>query len=370
MGLRISDIALFDFRNYERFSIGEIGDLTVFTGRNGVGKTNLLEALQLVTQTSTFRHAQISQLIREGAQAARVEMRAGDGNREIGCTLELEPGKKRFFVNGKKKAAADVRGTLPSVVFTPDDLQLAKKSSSVKRAALDEMGAQLARNYHVVAADYEKTLRYKNRLLKDEAAQDLVDAANDTLVTCGVQLHCYRRALFARIAPLISGYYGEISGEGEAFSATYLSSWDHLGGKEPSGVANGETVSRDEAREAMVEALGKFGSDERLRHHSLVGPHNDKVGFMLAGRDAAAFASQGQQRSIVLAWKLAEVEMVKQTLGVSPILLLDDVMSELDEGRRGALVGFAGSDMQTFITATDLSGFDTRLLARARTIEL
>ena len=101
-----------------------------------------------------------------------------------------------------------------------------------------------------------------------------------------------------------------------------------------------------------------------------MGPHNDKIAFALAGRDAAAFASQGQQRSIVLAWKLAEVELVRQTLGTNPVLLLDDVMSELDSGRRDTLVNFASEDIQTFITATDLDNFNPALLQRARIIAL
>ena len=382
MGLRITDIALSDFRNYERFALSDVGALTVFTGRNGVGKTNMLEAVQLVTSCGSFRHPQIGQLIREGAERALVEVRTTDGNRQLATTLALEPGKKRYSVNGKAKGAADVRGTLPAVVFTPDDLQLAKKSSSVKRMALDELGSQLARNYHVVLGDYEKTLRYKNRLLKDEAPGDLIAAINETLVTCGSQLFCYRAALFSRMMPLVQGAYAEISDGGEVFSASYLPSWDHLSGMEADAGASGLVCDatlavrengapdRERVRDLLFEHLERYGALETQRHRSLVGPHNDKLGFALAGRDAAAFASQGQQRSIVLAWKLAEVELVRQTLGTNPVLLLDDVMSELDASRRDTLVSFVSEDIQTLITATDLDGFNPALLERARVVAL
>lgn len=382
MNMRITDISVADFRNYERFSLEGLGELTVFVGRNGAGKTNLLEAISLLTSAESFRHPQIVQLIREGAATSRVQMEATDGNRFITTALSLETGKKRYTVNGKVKGVADVRGTLPAVAFTPDDLQLAKKSSSVKRAALDDLGAQLTRNYHVVLGDYEKTLRYKNRLLKDEASSDLIGAINETLVTCGAQLFCYRAALFGRMLPLLQRLYADIANAGEAFSATYVPSWDHLAGMESppdgEGIIAGSALEmrengapdRDCVRELLLENLEKYAGEEARRRRSLVGPHNDKIAFSLARRDASAFASQGQQRSIVLAWKLAEVEMVRQTLGTNPVLLLDDVLSELDEARRSTLVHFASGGIQTFITATDLAGFNPALLERARVIEL
>ena len=386
MGLHITDISLCDFRNYGRFDLGGLGKLTILTGRNGVGKTNLLEAVQLVTSATSFRHPQIAQLIREGADCARVQVSATDGNRLVETSLALAAGKRRYSVNGKAKAAADVRGVLPAVAFTPDDLQLAKKSSSVKRTALDELGAQLTRSYHVVLGDYEKTLRYKNRLLKDEAPRDLVAAINETLVTCGSQLFCYRVTLFSRMMPQVRRIYADIAGEGEELLATYLPSWDHVSGAVPGapaspgepGMLSGTPLDmrengapdREQVRQLMHGRLQAHAGEEARRHRSLVGPHNDKLAFYLAGRDASAFASQGQQRSIVLAWKLAEVELVRQSLGVNPVLLLDDVMSELDGARRDTLVNLASEDIQTFITATDLTGFNPALLERAEVVAL
>ena len=383
MGMRITDISLTDFRNYGSFSLDGLGSLTVFTGRNGVGKTNLLEAVQLVTSCESFRHPQIAQLIREDASQARVAIDATDGDRSLSTALVLEPGKKRYTVNGKAKGAADVRGTLPAVAFTPDDLQLAKKSSSMKRSAIDDLGAQLSRNYHVIRGDYEKTLRYKNRLLKEEAPGDLIAAINETLVTCGSQLFCYRAALFARMLPLLQRAYGEISEGNEPFSATYLPSWDHMGGVEITGesepglllatpldVRENGAPDREQVRGILADSLDRYAGEETRRARSLVGPHNDKMGFFLSARDASSFASQGQQRSIVLAWKLAEVELVRQTLGTNPVLLLDDVMSELDSSRRDTLVHLASEEVQTFITATDLDGFNPALLERARIVEL
>ena len=364
--LRIKHIAFSDFRNYERFDLDDIGELTVFIGRNAIGKTNILEGIQLLTSAQSFRHPQVIHLIREGASASRITMDATDGNRLITTALALEPGKKRFTVNGKSKASVDVRGVLPSIMFTPDDLELAKKSSSVKRDALDALGTQLNRNYYIVRRDYEKTIRYKNRLLKDEASPLLIDSINESLITCGAQLLCLRRALFERVMPHVKKNYASIARDGEDFSATYIPSWMKI-----SGITEEiEPLTRDEARETIAHEIGNYVEEERRRHRALVGPHNDQIMFTLAGRDASTFASQGQQRSIVLAWKLAEVAVTREVLGTSPVLLLDDVFSELDESRRAMLMGFVTEEVQTFITATDVDGFDERLLSRARVVKL
>ena len=363
MDLKIEKIKFLDFRNYDSFSLDGTGNLTVFIGDNGVGKTNILEGVSLLTSCESFRGAQIAQLVREGQPQARLEANISDGNRQLDVALTLEPGKKKYQINGKNKAITDMKGILPSVSFTPDDLELAKKSSSVKRAAVDSLGMQLSKSYHVVFRDFEKTIRYKNRLLKEEASDALIESINDTLVVCASQLYCYRVSLFRRMVPLVERYYADISQSGERFGATYIPSW----ADEP--LDDGEVV-RDQVKSVLTAKLHELMQEERMRHRSIIGPHVDKMTFSLDARDASQFASQGQQRSIVLAWKLAEVEMVRQTLGTAPVLLLDDVMSELDESRREKLVAFVNDDIQTFITATDLAVFNQDLLQRAQVVRL
>lgn len=371
--LRIRSLCLHGFRSYEQARFDELGDLTLFIGKNGIGKTNILEALALMTSTQSFRHAQIMQLIHEGMTFGRVEATLTDGNRLLENELVLESGKKRYFVNGKPKRNQDVQGVLPTVVFTPDDMELVKGSSSIKRDAFDDLGVQLTSHYYIVRRDYEKILRYKNRLLKDEAPTSLIDSINETLVTCASQLFCYRTALISRLLPLISDNYQKIAcNENEEFTGTYRASWQHLAGEGFVDLLAPEPPTRDEVRKHLIEALEKYASQEVVRKRSLVGPHNDKIEFFLGGRDASVYASQGQQRSLVLAWKLAEVRMVRLSKGIYPVLLLDDVMSELDTTRRDMLVRFVTDDIQTFITATDLQGFNEKLLKKAdiRTIPL
>ena len=364
---KIESIEFRNFRNYEHLHLDNLPDLTIFVGKNGVGKTNILEGIQLLTSTLSFKHPQINQLIREGADSARLAAALVGGDRLLENTLCLEEGKKTYRINGKPKKAVDVRGILPSIMFNPDDLELAKKTSRVKRDALDSLGSQLSRSYYVVRQDYEKVIRYKNRLLKEESPDVLIDSIDETLITCGSQLYCYRMSLFIRLLDLISKHYEHISQGRESFEAIYIPSWLYL---EDGFSRDACEKTREEVRELLAEALVKNRLEERRRGRSLVGPHNDKICFHLGGRDVADYASQGQQRSVVLAWKIAEVDAVKQVLGQNPVLLLDDVMSELDEERRAMLVEFVSEETQTFITTTDLSGFGEHLLDRARIVRL
>jgi len=200
----------------------------------------------------------------------------------------------------------------------------------------------------------------------------LIDAINETLLTVATQLYCYRRSLFDRMMPLVENQYQKLAQSGERFGATYVPSWlrvqERFGGSMQFSQESSQSVNRDEVRTYIYDAFSRFNEEETRARRAFVGPHNDQIMFNLDGKDAAAFASQGQQRSIVLAWKLAEVQLVKQMKGANPVLLLDDVMSELDATRRDMLVEAVGDEIQTFITATDLSPFNEALLDRAQIV--
>lgn len=366
MDLSIKRILFKNFRSYESFELSNIGALTVLAGPNAVGKTNVVEGVQLLTALSSFRHATVDQLVQEGRNQAFLDIDLTDGNRQLTLSLHINEGKRSYSLNGKAKRPADLKGVIPSVVFTPDDLELAKGSSTPRRAALDALGSQLSSNHYVIKRDYEKVVRYKNRLLKEEAPQALIDSIDDTLVTCGAQLTCYRSALFEKLAPMMQSYYDTIADGREKFQACYIPSWEKYDPTQPTSFS----CNRDSAREALSRTLEIRRGEERVRRRSLVGPHADHLEFFIAGRNASLYGSQGQQRSIVLAYKLAEVSIIQEILHQKPVLLLDDVMSELDATRRAALMSFIEDDIQTFITTTNLSYFDEALLARARVIEL
>ncbi|MDO4503164.1 MAG: DNA replication and repair protein RecF [Coriobacteriia bacterium] len=369
MPLAIERLELASFRNYAYFELDHIGPLTIFVGPNAIGKTNLIESVQLVTACTSFRHPRVEHLVREGDALASVQARLTDGDRLLDVRMTAEPGKKRYFLNGKAKRPADLRGTLPSVTFTPDDLNLIKGGMSHRRGALDDLGAQLSANHQVIRRDYENVIRHKNALLKDDASDDLIWSINQMVVTVGAQLSCYRAALFAKLARHLKQAYAEISQSSEELECAYVPSWSALEG---AAVPVGEQAAftRDQARECMESCLTTFAGQERARRRSLVGPHVDRIEFYLQGRDASVFGSQGQQRSIVLAWKLAEVRLIDEVLGQRPVLLLDDVMSELDASRRNQLVGFMEDSVQVFITTTTPEYFTSEVLDRARVVKL
>lgn len=366
MDLSISHILLRNFRSYESFDLDDIGSLTLLVGPNAVGKTNIIEGVQLLTAQSSFRHSPVEQLMRTGSGFALLTADVTDGSRQLELAVQLVEGKKKHLLNGKAKRTADLKGLVPSVTFTPDDLELAKGAMALRRSALDALGSQLSANHYLIRLDYEKVLRHKNRLLKDEAPSELIEAMNETLVTCGAQLSCYRAALFEKLAASMAFYYAEITDGTERLEAGYVPSWEDY---HPL-TFNTFTFGRDEARTALARALEQRGSEERARKRAVVGPHADHIEFFIDGRNAALFGSQGQQRSVVLALKLAEAALIQDILHQKPVLLLDDVMSELDAARRRALVTFISGDIQTFITTTNLSYFDDDVLDGARIVAL
>lgn len=382
--LSITGLQLRNFRSYDALALDDIGKLTVFVGPNASGKTNAVEAIQLLTALSSFRGATSAELVGRGGDQARAQARIEGDGRVLDIAMSIEQGHRKWFVNGKARQVKDVRGTLPSVAFTPDDLQLVKGSNKERRRELDLLGSQLNANYHQIIRDFEKLLRHKNKLLKDEAPRAMIDAVNDVFAVVGEQYASYREALFDRLMPLAAAHYAHLAGGG----ATVPSETTTNGSNAADG-AIGATGAIDDAAPGIsveAEALGFHyarswegplaatlaarADEEIARHRTLAGPHLDKIELTVDGLDASQFASQGQQRSVVLALKLAEVDLIEEMVGQSPVLLLDDVMSELDSSRRAALVDRLVQGSQTFITTANIDYFDDDMLADARIVEL
>lgn len=365
MGFTLERLLFHDFRNYPEFTLENLGGLTVFIGPNAVGKTNIIEGIQLLSAQRSFRNPRMEELVRFGADQAFIDARAVDDSRTLDLRIVLQEGKKTCFANDKKRRPADLKGLLPSVVFTPDHLNLVKGSSSVRRHELDLLGSQLSKNYLQICKDYEKVLKSKNALLKEEADPLYLESINDALLRCGTMLYCYRSSLFRNLVQKTAAHYKRIASGDEELGGVYVASWssEEEDAREPE-------LSRDQASEAFERALDKRRKQESSSRRTLVGPHMDGIVFLLDGKDARLFASQGQQRSIVLAYKLAEMDIIQEMLGCMPLLLLDDVMSELDERRRTALLSSITDSHQAFITTTNLSYFDEETLERAQVITL
>lgn len=352
MGLRIERLHCRDFRSYQDFKLADIGALTVIVGPNAVGKTNLLEGLQLLTALSSFRNPSTEHLVREGAKAGLFAIDVCGDGRQLSLEFHVKHDAREYRLNGKKKRPGDLRGLLPSVMFSPDDLQLVKGSQSVRRAQADHLGSQLSTNYQAVRKDYEKVLRQKNRCLKEDGSAPYLWSINDVLATVGSQLYRLRYSMLSSLEPYLRDSYARISGGSEEVSLAYVPSWLR-DGVDFSRVPEIPAFSRSEARNSLLAALERDSLKERERRACTQGPQLDGIEFYLDGRCARSFASQGQQRSLVLALKIAEVELIRERLGQAPVLLLDDVMSELDGSRREALLSLMSGETQTFITATN-----------------
>lgn len=366
MSLLLKDIELYQFRNYSSFKLSDIGSLTVFIGPNAVGKTNLIESIQLITSLNSLKGATSHQMIAWDKERMKIEGFFSDNKRDISLSLNISEGKRNYQLNGKSKRPKDIRGLFPSVIFSPDDLSLIKGSQSVKRKALDDLGAQLSSNYQVIKRDYEKLLTQKNHLLKENFSATFLDSINETFITIGTQLFCYRSSLFQRVVPYIEKYYELISDKKETIQASYIPSWEEVDTEK----YNYFNYSKEEVYSLFSENIEKIKEKEIIRKRSLIGPQADKIEFYINGKNAGLYGSQGQQRSLVLSIKLAEVAIIEEMKKQKPILLLDDVMSELDEDRRRCLLEFINDDLQTFITTTHLEYFPEDILNKARIVKL
>ena len=358
MGLLVTELALADFRSFERLGVALSPGVTVFVGPNAAGKTNTVEALQLLTSGQSFRRPTPSQLVRDGAESARIDARLEGDGRVLDARLDVVAGRRQFSRNGKRCQAADMPGELMSVLFSPDDLALVKRGASVRRDEIDDFGRQANRGYANVLAAYLRSVEQRNRLLKDEFPDEgLIEAWDSSVSLGGATLLHARLRLFSRLADRVREVYGRVSG-GEELVCSYSCT---LG----EGV---EGLTRDELRDLFYERLRAGRPDDLRRRQTCVGPHRDDVAFSIEGRDARSFGSQGQQRTVALAVKMAEVGLAEELLGSRPLLLLDDVMSELDEARREAVMSYVREGIQTVVTTTNLGYFSTELLDAAEVI--
>lgn len=371
MSLHLEEIRFRNFRSYEFFSLENLGGLTVLLGPNATGKTNAIEGIQMMTAYGSFRNPTGKELIRWGEPSAQLTARLVSETRDLTVQSNIRPGARTHMLNGKKKAVQDLQGILPSVVFSPDDLVLVKGPQSHRRAALDLLGCQLSPSHRIIKRDFERLVKHKNALLKNDAPRMLVESVNDMLAPAATQLYLYRAALVEKLSSRMAEAYAAMAGEEERVEVSYVASWETDAVREAAQTAPMKfSYGKEEARHALDEAMAARFAEECARKRSVVGPHHDRIEFFIDGRNASTFASQGQQRCVVLAWKMAEAGIIAEMLGTSPLLLLDDVMSELDIVRRRALVELLGAGTQTFITATDPTCFDGGLLDSAKVIEL
>src|SRR5579884_349696 len=306
--MRLVRVRLGDFRNYVSLDFAPESGLNVLAGPNAQGKSNLLEALAMLATGKSFRARRESELIREGTERAEIggEARIAAGEIRLRCTIARTPAgtRKSFEVNGAGVGFARFLGRTRVVTFVPADLALVSGGPALRRAFLN------------------------NALAQD---RDLLLAYNDELVRPAAALIAARRAFVDELAAATATIYARWRGARERLGVTYLAS--------PEG----------DVAEALAAAL----ESELRRRTTLAGPHRDELRLLVDGKPLAAFGSQGQQRTAVLALKVAEYEVMRARSGDAPILILDDVLSELDAERAGGFLEAVGSFEQAFLTTTE-----------------
>ncbi|MCL2605761.1 MAG: DNA replication and repair protein RecF [Coriobacteriia bacterium] len=377
MSLIVETLTLNGFRSYRDAHLSLDPELTILHGANAAGKTNIIEALQMLTAGESFRKPSRKDLINWESDQACVSLRAADGSLQRDVVMTVTSDSKDIVVNEKKIGSMyELGSVLPCVIFSPDDLRIVKESSSRRRQEIDGLGSQLSVTYARLASEYKKIILQRNKMLKDgQYGSSVFYAWTDRMVEVGLALIEKRTSLFDYLRPHVIRFYLGLLDESFAknvnhsfktgiddcikmvtdqdLSLSYLSSW-----------------GQEKNKESFRATLEAFKEDEIARRQSLVGPHRDDIVFEVEGKAARNFASQGQQRSIALAWKLGQLAVIEELCQKKPLLLLDDVMSEFDQQRRRLLAEMVGKTAQTVITTANLDYFERELIDRAKLIAI
>ncbi len=332
--MKIQSITLQNYRSYESASFEFGSGVTIIVGPNASGKTNLLEAVRMSTQGTSFRVSD-KDLIAHGADWSRIQAVYESGER----TVKLENGgpkiKKSFDIDGTKRGRLGFEYTVPTVLFEPDDMRIVYGSPERRRRFLDELLSQLYPTYRPTLLRYQKLLKHRNTLLKSGRSLEQLFAWNISLARAAEELVTRRAELTTQLDQLMAGTYNTIADRSDHVAIEYETDTDIHG-----------------YATKLIHKLEHSIDRDLARGFTSYGPHKDELKISIKDRPALSNASRGEARTIMLALKILETNLLEQVRGQTPLLLLDDVFSELDGTRRRLLTTFL-SDKQSIITTTD-----------------
>ena len=357
----IQAIRLKDFRNYDTLTLEPSPSINILYGQNGSGKTNIVEAIHYCALGKSHRTNQDREVVRKDCMSAAcgVTLRKKVTKEEIAIKLTPSEAKKKGVFIERKKASrlSDLMGHLQCVIFSPEDLLLIKEGPSLRRKYIDMMISQMQPVYFIELQKYLKALEQRNAILKDcrkngNSQDDMMEVFEEQMAKSSGVIIPIRSQMIHRIGEFASQTYQDISGRNnERFSINYLCS----------------LKEREQIEDQIKEILKKARTEDVFRGTTSFGIHREDIQMILNEKEMKIFASQGQIRTAALSMKLAQISLFQEETGENPILLLDDVMSELDMGRRTRLVEKIAS-VQTFITCTDES--DIALTERPRSYQI
>jgi len=347
--VRLRRLRLRNHRNYAELDLAPGPGVNIFIGANGQGKTNLLEAVAMLALSSSPRARREFELVGPLTPASRIEAEVESAGRKVELAITLnvegERAKRTIEVDGVRRRAFDLPGHFRVTLFWPDDLGLVKAGPELRRRFLNQMLVQVEPGYARALAGLRRVLDQRNSLLKKmaagEGANDVLEAWNQELVVIGTEVASARARAVLELGPEAARCHAEI-GAGERLEIRY------------------EGPPQD-----LAEAVHNSLAEDLRRGSTSVGPHRDDVRVLLDGQDARSYGSQGQQRTAVVSMKLAEAALMARRTGEPPVLLLDDVLSELDGERRAALLKEVAGDGQVIITSVEVGPFPSELISRA-----
>ena len=349
--MKLEKISFMGFRNLEDSSIIPASDINVIWGNNAQGKTNLLEAIWLFTGGHSFRGNKDTELLTIGSKekGAKLDAEFFSENRQQKATLKLTPQKggvvkRSSVINGvEKKVGSALVGKICAVIFSPEHLLLVKEGPGKRRSFIDGAICQTKPSYAKTLAQYNRSVQQRNSLLKTLFSHpelaDTLDIWDERVIQFGSVVISERLSYIDRLIPKTEEIYRGISRDKEKIGIKYI----------VSGFDLSDDTSVDNIADSLRKALTNSRQSDIRFGHTSVGPHRDDIDFTLDGLSARTYGSQGQQRSVVLSLKLAEAEILEKAIGEAPLVLLDDVMSELDASRQDYLLNHL-ENRQVFIT--------------------
>ncbi len=350
--MHLSHLSLKNYRSYTELELSLEKGISIFIGRNGEGKTNIVEAILYLAFLSSHRTSSDQPLVQLGSSSAYVRGKVDNSEREILVELEINAEKaNRARVNQNPvRSQKELYGILQAIYFSPEDLDLVRGDPSERRRFIDQLLILRSPRYAGVISDYERALRQRNSLLKSRSNLSSLESWDQQVASYGGEIVAARITTLNELTPIFTAVYKEISLEKSAF-ITYKSS-----------IESASTIPHENT-ERMIHKFSEVRNQEIDRGLTLVGPHRDDLLLMLGDHFVKGYASHGESWSIALSLKLASYQLLQDD-GLKPILILDDVFSELDEERRHRLIALANSAEQTFITVAVQSDLPPELTGK------
>ncbi|MEH7223253.1 DNA replication/repair protein RecF [Bacillus sp. JJ1566] len=358
----IEEIELTNYRNYEKLSIQFEDKVNVILGENAQGKTNVMESIYVLAMAKSHRTSNDKELIRWDEEYAKIEGRVQKRNGPLSMQLVIsKKGKKAKSNHLEQQKLSQYVGNMNVVMFAPEDLNLVKGSPQVRRRFIDMEIGQVSAVYLHDLSQYQKILHQRNHYLKQlqtkkQHDQTMLDVLTSQLIQATAKIVKKRVEFLILLQKWAEPIHYGISRGLETLQIEYKPSIEVL-----------ETADLSKMVDVYDEKFAKIREREIERGVTLAGPHRDDLAFFVNGKDVQTFGSQGQQRTTALSLKLAEIELIHSEIGEYPILLLDDVLSELDDFRQSHLLNTIQGKVQTFVTTTSVEGINHETLNQAAT---